>query len=255
MIGCIIQARMGSTRLPGKVMKEVFENIPSIKFTINQLKFSKNIDKIIIATTELSEDNIIELFAKEMKIDCYRGNSENVLDRYYQCAKKFGLEVIVRITADCPLIDPFITDNIIQIFKKDNIDYVSNVFPRTFPDGLETEVIGFNALEIAWKNAKLPSEKEHVTPYIKNNKEKFEIRNFENNIDLSHLRWTLDYNEDLRLIKQIIPKIIERPIQMKHILSLFSKEPDLPKINNNYKPNEGYQKSLEEDERFLRKNQ
>ena len=170
MIGCVIQARMGSTRLPGKVLKTVRENTPSLLHTIEQLRFSKNIDKIVVATTDLPEDDIIEELVKTQKIECFRGNAENVLDRYYQCAKLFGFNGIVRITADCPLIDPFITDKVIQVFKDNELDYVPNVFPRTFPDGLETEVVAFSALEIAWKNAELPSEKEHVTPYFKNNK-------------------------------------------------------------------------------------
>lgn len=253
MIGCIIQARMGSTRLPGKVLKTVRENTPSLLHTIEQLRFSKNIDKIVVATTDLPEDDIIEELVKTQKIECFRGNAENVLDRYYQCAKLFGFNGIVRITADCPLIDPFITDKVIQVFKDNELDYVPNVFPRTFPDGLETEVVAFSALEIAWKNAELPSEKEHVTPYFKNNKDSFKIRNVENNTDLSYLRWTLDYEEDLELIRVIIKKIEEKPIKMENILQLFSKEPDLPKINKGHAPNEGYQKSLEEDKEFLKK--
>jgi len=256
MIGCIIQARMGSTRLPGKILEKVHNDIPSFQYTINQLRFSKNIDKIVIATTELSEDDVIETFVKNQNLDCFRGNTENVLDRYYQCAKKFEFDSIVRITSDCPLIDPFITDQVIQAFIDEAYDYVSNVFPRTFPTGLETEVIRASALELAWKNAKLPSEKEHVTPYFKNNKEKFRIKNVKNNVDLSHLRWALDYEEDLKLIREIIKKISKNPIHMKDILELFDKEPNLPQINkNNPTPTERYQQCLEEDEKFLGKNQ
>jgi spore coat polysaccharide biosynthesis protein SpsF len=253
MIGCIIQARMGSTRLPGKILKNVDDDVPSLQHTIEQLKFSKNIDKIVIATTDLPEDDIIEKFVQKQNVDCFRGSAENVLDRYYQCAKIFEFEGIVRITADCPLIDPYITDKVIQVFKDDKLDYVPNVFPRTFPDGLETEVIRFPALEIAWKNAKLPSEKEHVTPYFKNNKESFKIKNVENKTDLSHLRWTLDYQEDLELIREIIKKIHKKPIKMEDILELFSKEPNLPEINKGHAPNEGYKKSLEDDKEFLNK--
>ena len=124
MIGCIIQARMGSTRLPGKILKKVDKDIPSLQYTINQLKFSKNIDKIVIATTDLAEDDVIETFVKKQNLDCFRGNAENVLDRYYQCAKKFRFDGIVRITADCPLIDPFITDQVIQVFIDSGCDSV-----------------------------------------------------------------------------------------------------------------------------------
>ena len=151
------------------------------------------------------------------------------------------------------MIDPFITDQVIQVFIDSGCDYVPNVFPRTFPDGLETEVIRFSSLEIAWKNAKLPSEKEHVTSYFKNNKEKFRIKNVENDVNLSDLRWTLDYEEDLQLIREIIKKIKKKPIQMKDILELFAREPNLLQINKNHAPNEGYQKSLEKDKKFLDK--
>lgn len=234
VIGCIIQARMGSTRLPGKVMKIVDEKNPSLYYTINQLKNSPNLNKIIVATTKLSEDDVIDDFCKNMGIECYRGNTNNVLERYYFCSKEYGFEGIVRITADCPLIDPEIVDNVVQVFKNGYFDYVSNVFPSTFPDGLDTEVFTFKALETAWKNAKLLSEKEHVTPYFKNNKKNFKIKNVTNSKDLSHLRFTLDYEEDLQLIIKIIKKIPHKPILMNDIISLFKKEPQLLEINKEH---------------------
>ena len=231
MIGCIIQARMGSTRLPGKVLKTVRGNTPSLLHTIEQLRFSKNIDKIVVATTDLPEDDIIEELVKTQKIECFRGNAENVLDRYYQCAKLFGFNGIVRITADCPLIDPFITDKVIQVFKDNELDYVPNVFPRTFPDGLETEVVAFSALEIAWKNATRSEEREHVTPYIIVHPEKFRIHTINLLKDFSNLRWSLDYQNDLKLIREIITKIKNRPILMNDIISLLENEPELKEIN------------------------
>lgn len=249
MIGCIVQARMGSTRLPGKVMELLDDENPSLFYTINQLKRASKLDKIIIATTQLSEDNIIEKISINNEIECFRGESNNVLDRFYKCAKKFRLDVIVRITADCPLIDPNIVDSVIKIFNSGKYDYVHNIFPRTFPDGLDTEVFTFNALENAWKNAILPSEKEHVTPYFRNHKEKFRIKNIINKKNLSSHRWTLDYKEDLDLIKKIIQKIKHRPILMNDILSLLNNEPELIEINKKYLPNDGFQRSLEKDKR------
>jgi len=249
VIGCIVQARMGSTRLPGKVMELLDDENPSLFYTINQLKRASKLDKIIIATTQLSEDNIIEKISINNEIECFRGESNNVLDRFYKCAKKFRLDVIVRITADCPLIDPNIVDSVIKIFNSGKYDYVHNIFPRTFPDGLDTEVFTFNALENAWKNAILPSEKEHVTPYFRNHKEKFRIKNIINKKNLSSHRWTLDYKEDLDLIKKIIQKIKHRPILMNDILSLLNNEPELIEINKKYLPNDGFQRSLEKDKR------
>jgi len=251
MIGCIIQARMGSTRLPGKVMELLDGKNPSLYYTINQLKNSLNVDKIIVATTKLNEDDIIEKISKNNKINCFRGNSENVLERFYECAKKFQLETIVRITADCPLIDPKIVDSFIEIFNSGEYDYVHNMEPRTFPDGLDAEVFSFKILEEAYKNAKLPSEKEHVTPYFRNNKDKFRIKNVINKKNMSSYRWTLDYQEDLDLIRNIIKEIKNRPILMNDIISLFNKKPNIFEINKKYLANEGLTRSLEEDKKFL----
>ena len=146
MIGCIIQARMGSNRLPGKVMKLLDGKNPSLFYTINQLKSALKLDKIIVATTDLKEDDEIEKFVTCMNIDCFRGNQTDILDRYYKCALQFSLSTIVRITADNPLIDPTLVDNAINIFNSDSFDYVSNAHIRTFPYGTETEVFLFTAL-------------------------------------------------------------------------------------------------------------
>ena len=158
---------------------------------------------------------------------------------------------IVRITADCPLIDPKIVDSIIKIFNSNKYDYVHNMEPRTFPDGLDTEVFTFSILEQAWKNAKLPSEKEHVTLYFRNNKEKFRIRNVINKKNMSSHRWTLDYQEDLDLIRNIVSEIKNRPILMNDIIDLFKEKPNIFEINKKYLANDGLKRSLEQDKKFL----
>ena len=244
---------MGSNRLHGKVMELLDGKNPSLFYTINQLKSALKLDKIIVATTQLSEDDKIEEFSIKNGIECFRGEPDNVLDRFYKCAKKYKLDTIVRITADSPLIDPEIMDLAIQIFNSDKYDYVHNKYPRTFPDGLDVEVFTFNVLEKAWKNAVLPSEKEHVTPYFRNHKEEFKIKSMINEKNLSFHRWTLDYKEDLELIRKIIQKINHRPILINDIILLFNKEPSLFEINKMYLPNDGFQRSLEEDKKFLTK--
>ncbi len=244
---------MGSTRLPGKVMKFVDGKNPSLFYTINQLKACKNLDKIIVATTTLPEDDVIEKYLHELGIDVFRGSSDDVLDRYVKCAKHYNLLTIVRVTADCPLIDPNIVDRGIEIFKTGNYDYVTNTSTRTFPDGNETELFSINAIEKAWNNSKLPSEHEHVTPYFRNNPELFQIENFTHNSDISHLRWTVDYNEDFELVKILISKIKSRPVHLEDILNILNNEPNLLELNKNHRPNEGYAKSLEEDKNFLEK--
>ena len=253
MIGCIIQARMGSTRLPGKVMKIIDGKNPSLIYTINQLKACKTLDKIIVATTNLHEDDEIVNYLENFDVDVFRGSSDDVLDRYYQCAKHYDFSSIVRITADCPLIDPTLVDQGIKLFQSKDYDYVTNTFPRTFPDGNEIEIFSISALENSWKNAKLPSEREHVTPYFKNNVNLFHIENFSNCKNISHLRWTIDYHEDFELVKILISKINSRPIYLDKILKILDSEPELIKINQNHQPNEGYMKSLEEDKFFLNK--
>ena len=244
---------MGSTRLPGKVMKIIDEINPSLKYTLNQLQNCQNLDKIIVATTDFSEDDIIVNYLQNMNVDIFRGSSDDVLDRYFQCAKYYGLSSVVRVTADCPLIDPKIVDNGISIFLSETNDYVTNTFPRSFPDGNETEIFSFNALKKAWENAKLPSEREHVTPYFRNNRNNFKIKNFEHTSNLSNLRYTVDFPEDLKLVKILVSKIKSRPIHLNHILNLFNSNPELLEINKNHEPNEGLKRSLAEDEKFLNK--
>jgi spore coat polysaccharide biosynthesis protein SpsF len=252
MIGCIVQARMGSVRLPNKVLMAIDQKTSVLSSVINQLKFSKKLEKILVATTSNVEDDKIEEAVKRLGIECFRGNEKNVLDRYYQCAKNFSITTVVRITCDCPLIDPYILDHIVEQFFSGDYDYASNTITRTFPDGIDVEVFSLSALEKSWKNAKLPSEKEHVTSFIKNNSDLFNLKDVKNNEDLSNLRWTVDEKEDLDLVKEIFKKIPKNPILMNNILKLFSQEPDLIKINSHIIPNEGMIKSLNEDKEFLK---
>ncbi len=232
-IGCIIQARMGSTRLPGKVLMKLDKQNTVLDYVIQQLKHCKNIEKIIIATTSLKEDDVIETFAKNNNILYFRGSSLDVLDRYHQCAKLHNLTTIIRITADNPLIDPNIVEKVLNEFKLHSYDYVSNVIIRSFPYGTETEVFSFDALEKAWNNTKNDNEREHVTPYFYNNPKKFKIHNVKHQNDLSSFRWTVDQIEDFTLVKNIISKINKQPILMDDIVSLLTKEPELLAINKN----------------------
>jgi len=228
---CIVQARMGSSRLPGKTLVKLDEIRTTLDFLINQLSFSKFLDKIVIATTTLEEDNIIEEKARSLGISCFRGSEIDVLDRYYKCAKQFQMKTIVRITADCPIIDPIIVDKVIERFHNTDNDYVTNTLFRTYPVGTDIEIFSFESLEKSWSEANLPSEREHVTPFLRNKNSNFKIENVENDKNLSHLRWTLDMNEDLILIRKIVSKIKNRPILMNDILDLFLDEPELISIN------------------------
>lgn len=233
----IIQARMGSTRLPGKVMKKKFGKTILIH-DLERIKRMETIDKIVVATTTLKEDDIIVNTVKgyDENIGIYRGSSEDVLDRYYKAAKEFKAEVIVRITSDAPLIDPKISDMVVKTFLKNQCDYCCNNMPGTYPYGLDTEVFPFESLERAWKEAHTPYEREHVTPYIRKNPEKFRLLNVKNNVDLSHLRWALDYPEDFKFITEIYKRLYPKKkiFYMEDILKILESEPNLIDINKKY---------------------
>ena len=234
MIGCIIQARMNSTRLDGKVLKKLDAKNPVLYYVIKQIQECKMIDKIVVATSELEIDDSIVKFAKRMNVEIFRGSPTDVLDRHYQCAKKYSFETIVRVTSDNPLNDPQIIDKAIKKFKKEKFDYVTTSLLQTFPKGIHVEVMTMDALKKSWKNSSIPYEREYVTPYIYNNSEKFKIYNLTNSKNLSHISFTINRNNDLKLVRKIISKIDKHPILMKDILKLLDKEPELLEINKNH---------------------
>ena len=252
MIGCIIQARMGSSRLPGKVLMKSDNGTPLLYHVINQLRHCSKVKNLVIATTTNQEDDEIEKFADNNSVNVFRGSEKDVLDRYFQCAKKHSFSTIVRITSDCPLIDPQIVDKVIERFFSGNYDYATNTLIRTFPIGTDAEVFSFSALETAWKNAQLPSEREHVTPHLRN-KGNFKTINVENDTNISNLRLTVDRIEDFELIKEILNNISINPIHLEDILELFSRKPELIEINKHVNHNEGFNRSLKEDQEFIKK--
>ena len=234
MIGIIIQARNSSTRLPNKVIKKI-QGKTVLEHIINRAKKVKNCEKVVLATTNKKNDDILVKIAKKANISVFRGSENDVLDRFYQAAKNFEIDPVVRITADCPLLDPHLAENIINFYKNGSYDYVSNVRPPTFPDGLDVEIFRFAALEKAWLNSKLPQEREHVYPYIFKKPGMFKIGNFVNDKDFSHIRLTLDVKNDLTLIKKIYKKLYSKnpTFGLKEILKLLAQQPDLIKINQN----------------------
>lgn len=251
MIIAIIQARTGSSRLPGKIFME-FSGKPNLHHVYNRVQRSNKIDTIVIATTDKKTDDPVFEFCAKENINCFRGSEDDVLDRFYQCCKQWDLsenDIIVRITADCPLIDPIIIDEVIAFFEENQYDYVSNSMEPTYPDGLDVEVFSFAALEKSWEAAKLLSEREHVTPYIRNNEALFKIGSYKSNTDLSHCRWTLDEIEDYQLIDEIYKNLYseDKIFTIEDILAFLNDNPQLKMINNKYARNEGYLKSLEKD--------
>lgn len=243
-IGIIIQARIDSNRLPKKVLKKI-NHQSVLSQVINQCK-KMNLD-IVVATTKRKKDDPIIEIAKKMQIKFFRGSKNDVLDRFYQCAKEFNFNGIIRITADCPFIDPKESIKVVKFLKLNNIDYVS-LDVKTYPDGLDTEGFTFKSLELAWKNAKLKSEREHVTPYIKNKLKNIRKKEISYKKNLSHIRLTIDEKEDYELAKNIFEKFKSKEtIYLKNITKILENNPELIKINSKYKRNEGYKKSLDND--------
>lgn len=246
----IVQARMGSTRLPGKVLKDV-SGKPILWHVIDRLRYSNLIDEIIIATSTNHKDDAILKFATENGIKSYAGSENDVLDRYYQTAKKFRVEIIVRITADCPLLDPHEVDKVIRRFTEGDFDYVNPGLDSNYPDGVaEVEVFTFKALEKAWKEAKKPSEREHVTPYIWNHPKKFKLGKIQYKENLSHMRWVVDVERDLTFVREIYKRLYKngKIFHMEDVLKLLKEHPELMEINQGIIRNEGYLRSLKKDQ-------
>lgn len=242
----IVQARMGSTRLPGKVLMEIVGH-PMLWHVVDRVRQAETLDKVVVATSDDPSDHAIAFFCKREGIPCFQGSKDDVLDRYYRAAEWIGADVIVRITADCPLIDPDVVDDIVKYYMEGDYDYVSNTAPPTFPDGLDAEVFSFQALERAWCEAKWQSEREHVTPYIRKHPELFRTGNVAYREDLSHMRWTVDEPQDLEFVRAVYSFLKNVSFRMTDVLNLLKKHPKLMEINAGIKRNEGYQKSVRED--------
>ena len=245
----IIQARMGSSRLPGKSLAEI-DGHPMLWHVVQRVKRSRLVDRVVVATSTAPADEVIERMCRENSIPCHRGSENDVLDRFYHAARAEKAAQVVRITADCPLIDPELIDRVVSRFQRGDLDYASNAMVRSYPDGLDTEIFSFSALERAWHEASKSSEREHVTPYLRS--EKFRTANVENDsITLyQHYRWTVDEVEDLEFIRAVYAAFREREsFGMKDVFELIEKNPGLEKMNSDIVSNVGYYKSLFEDAR------
>lgn len=240
----IIQARLGSTRLPAKIFKDL-SGKPLIYHICNRLKVSKLINKLVIATTNLLEDDLINDWAEQNGIVCFRGSEDNVLSRYYHAATDADAEVIVRITADDPFKDAIIIDKIINILIKEKLDFACNNFPPSFPEGLDVEVFTYSAIKKAYENSIDDFEKEHVTQYFYRNTDLVKMKNFAYSEDMSNLRLTVDTQKDFILAEEIYNRFYSTNefFGFDEILSLYKSEPDLFKINQNEKRSTLYDNS------------
>lgn len=249
----ILQARMSSSRLPGKVLK-LIRGRPMILRQIERIRSARRIDRLVVATsTDASDDVLVECCERE-GVECARGSLDDVLDRFYRVALKFVPSHVIRLTGDCPLIDPEVVDAVIAFHVDGSFDYTSNSLDDlTFPNGLDVEVMRFACLERTWKEARLPSEREHVTPYVYNHRGMFRLGSYSGEPNLSSLRWTVDEPEDLEFVRRIYEALypINPAFRMRDILALLEREPALGSINSRFERNEGMKKSLLKDRDFL----
>jgi spore coat polysaccharide biosynthesis protein SpsF len=244
----IVQARVGSTRLPGKVLLPLAGK-PVLFHVVDRLRRVKALAEVVVATTDLPADDPIRSLCRDEGIRCFSGSENDVLDRYVQAARRFGADPVVRITSDCPLIDPAIVGRALDLFVSAHGELAYVGFDGSFPDGLDVEVVARVALETAWREAQLSSEREHVTPFIWKQPKRFPQDRIRNDTDLSDQRWTVDEPEDYALLQAIFEALYEpgRPFGMAEVLSFLNSNPGLRRINQGIGRNEGYAKSLRED--------
>lgn len=256
MIAAIVQARIRSTRLFGKVLAEIVGK-PLMWHALNRLRAAQELDEIIVATTGNDTDAPLRKFLREEEVKTFIGSEDDVLDRYYRAARFYRVDVIVRVTPDDPFKDPEVIDRAVRIFKEavPAADFVANCsydgsIKATYPEGLDIEVFSFACLENIWANARRASEREHVTPYVFNNPKDFRIVGFEYDRDLSHMRWTIDYERDLAFAREIYKRLYPKKeiFFMRDILELLYAEPELAKINSGVPYHEGYMRSVQAEE-------
>lgn len=248
----ILQARVSSSRLPGKVLMPILGQ-PMLFRQIERLNRCKELERLVVATSVDLSDHPLASECAARGIACFRGSLNDVLDRFIQSALPYQPETIVRLTGDCPLADPALIDKVIRYFHAGNHDYVSNCLPPTFPDGLDVEVMRFACLVQANREAVLPSEREHVTPFLHAHPERFRLGNYVSPVDRSSLRWTVDEPEDFEFVRSVYEKLypIKPDFTTDDILNLLERYPDLCSINSTFERNEGLKKSLQADAEVL----
>ena len=234
----LVQARMGSTRLANKVMKPI-GGIPMIELLLSRLALAKEVDQIVVVTSIAENNQPLVDHVRKIGFACEQGSENDVLDRYVQAARKHYANVVVRITGDCPLVDPQLVDEIVRRFKTEGVDYISNVSPPTYPDGLDIEVFRFNILEISSEQTREPFDREHVTPYLRK-PGKFNVASMRNDQDLSALRWTVDEYADFLVVEKVFRHFYPRTdFAWTEVLALQHQQPELFIINKHVIRNEG----------------
>ena len=247
----IIQARMTSTRLPGKVLMSVMGK-SLLEYMLERVRRAWCVESILVATTNNATDDPLVKLAEQFGAQVFRGSEFDVLDRYYRAASTAQAEHIMRLTADCPLIDPEILDQVAEFYFDGGYDYVSNALEPNLPDGLDAEVFSFSALQAAWAKAELPSHREHVTPYIRKSG-LYRLGSWKQSRNFSDLRWTVDETEDFELVRSVLEALYpDNPcFGLDDVLKLLANHPEWTELNSKFERNEGVRKSLDADSEYL----
>jgi spore coat polysaccharide biosynthesis protein SpsF len=228
----IVQARMTSTRLPGKVLLPILDR-PMLAWELDRLRSVRRDVRIAVATTVRPEDEPIVELCAAMDVPIARGSEEDVLDRYRQAAELFDADPVIRVTSDCPLIDPDVTRAVLELWERSGADYASNTLERRFPRGLDSEVFSRSSLEVAWREAAEAHEREHVTPFLYQHPERFRLRSLRSAEDNGHRRWTVDTEEDLAFVRAVFESLASdrRDFRTADVLELLIERPELELIN------------------------
>lgn len=229
---CVLQARMSSTRLPGKVLLPILGK-PMLALQLERIRLAHRVDGLTVATSSQATDDGIESLCRTMGVDCYRGSLNDVLDRFYQAARRHRAAHVMRLTGDCPLTDPELLDALVELHLREGSDYSSNVHDRTYPDGLDVEIFTFAALEQAWSTARTPFEREHVTPWMYCTGPDLKRCALKDSQDRSALRWTVDYPEDYAFVTRVFEALYPCNLAFtaKDIYRLLAEHPEIAALN------------------------
>jgi spore coat polysaccharide biosynthesis protein SpsF len=254
MIVAVLQARLSSSRLPGKVLKPILGE-PMLLRQIERVSRCNRLDALVVATSDHAADDAIETLCRSSRVACFRGSLDDVLARLHAAASAQHARHVVRLTADCPLADPRVIDDVIALHLETGADYTSNVLPPTYPDGLDVEVMRAEVLSEAAREARLPSEREHVTYFIQERPGRYKLRNLARPDDLSALRWTVDEPRDLSFVEAVYARLYRGNacFSTEDILQLLDREPQLRDVNSGIQRNEGMSESLRADRDFLKR--
>lgn len=244
----ILQARTGSNRLPGKVLLPLLGK-PMLLRQIERVSRSRLIDELVVATSVDRSDDTIAALCSVNGVACFRGSLQDVLDRYYQAAVLYRADTVVRLTGDCPLADPELIDDVIAFREHGGFEFASNAIEPTFPDGLDAAVFRMTLLKDAWQEATLPSDREHVTMFMRRNSTRYRLGSYKGGTDLSHMRWTVDEPEDFGLVERIYTRLYPANpcFSTRDILALLDAEPALMGLNARFERNDGLRRSLQKD--------